>query len=78
VVRYGRITKRGDAMLRSLLHGAALTHLAISRRPTRIRDWGLEIAARRGRHKAIIAVARRLAVVMHRMWLTGEAFRPAG
>jgi hypothetical protein len=44
--------------------------------PSRLaRDRGLRIAAKRGRKRAVVAVARKLAVIMHRMWLDGGEFR---
>ena len=40
-----------------------------------LKAWGLRLAKRSGRKKAKVAVARKLAVILHRMWVTGEAFR---
>ena len=40
-----------------------------------VKAWGLRIAAKRGHKRAVVAVARKLAVIMHRMWLDGSAFR---
>jgi hypothetical protein len=40
-----------------------------------LKAWAMNIAKRRGRQKAIVALARRLAVVMHRMWSDGTPFR---
>jgi hypothetical protein len=44
-------------------------------KPIRLKRWGLQIKASRGAGKAIVAVARRLAVILHRMWLNGTDFR---
>ena len=40
-----------------------------------LKTWGLQLAKRSGMKKAKVAVARKLAVILHRMWVTGEAFR---
>lgn len=40
-----------------------------------IKAWGVRIAAKRGHKRAVVAVARKLAVVMHRMWIDGSVFR---
>jgi len=40
-----------------------------------LKAWGLRVAQRRGMRRAIVAVARRLAVVLHRMWVDGTEFR---
>ena len=73
VSHYGRITKEGDPEMRRLLVQAAHVHL-ISRQDTALKRWGLELQRRRGKGKAAIAVARKLAVLMHRMWITGEDY----
>jgi transposase len=73
--RNGRITKCGDAMVRGYLFEAANSILSRLRRPCALRDWALELAARTSAKHAKVALARRLAIVLHRMWLTGEAFR---
>ena len=71
----GRISKRGDEEMRSALYIAAMTVFRTNARSSWLRNWGLQIAARRGRGKAVVAVARRLSVLLHRMWLTEEPFR---
>lgn len=71
----GHITRRGDRLLRDLLYAAAQSHLTIFRGHTDLKSWGMEIAKRRGTKRAIVAVARRLAVVLHAMWRDGTAFR---
>jgi transposase len=74
--RSGSISKMGDGMLRSLLYAAAQVHLTSYRGPSRLQDWGLAVAERRGMKRAIIAVARKMAVILHRMWADGTAFNP--
>jgi transposase len=70
----GSITRQGDKMARAYLFEAATVILGRLRRPCALRDWGLALAERRGRRRATVAVARKLAVVMHRIWVTGQPF----
>ena len=72
--RSGQISKTGDRMLRTLLYEAASALMARSRKPSKLRSWGVAIARRRGFKRARIAVARKLGVIMHRMWVTGAQF----
>jgi transposase len=72
--RTGRISKCGDGMLRSLLYEAAqvlLTRASVSW----LKAWGLQLAKHRGMKRAIVATARRLSVILHRMWVDGSDFR---
>jgi transposase len=71
----GRITKQGDAMVRSYLYEAAGVLLARTKSFSTLKAWGLRIKARCGWNKACVAVARKLAVMMHKMTVTGECFR---
>ena len=71
----GRISKHGDAMLRSLLYEAANSMLTVVRRAHPLKDWARRIRKRSSHKKACVALARKLAVIMHRMLITGEAFR---
>ena len=71
----GRISKMGDNLLRSLLYEAANSLLTIVRRPHPLKDWARRIKKRSSHKKACVALARKLAVIMHRMLITGEAFR---
>jgi len=70
----GGITKAGDGMVRSMLYEAAQVMLTRTQSFSRLRAWGLRIAQRRGLGRAIVAVARKLATVLHRMWLDGTDF----
>jgi transposase len=74
VDRSGRITKTGDAMTRSYLVEAANVLLVKIDRPVPLRLWGLRIMERAGLKKAQVAVARKLAVLMHAMWSDGTEF----
>ncbi len=71
----GRISKCGDAMVRGLLYEAAKVLLSRSCRPSAIKSWGQSLARRVGAKKATMAVARKLAVVLHRMWITNQTFQ---
>ena len=73
--RVGRVSLCGDAMMRALLYEAAQVML------TRVKKWSwlkvraMNLAKRGGHRKAIVALARRLAVIMHRIWSDGTEFR---
>lgn len=73
--RCGAITKAGDKLLRSLLFEAANALLTRTRRGCALKRWGLRIAKRRGMNRARVAVARKLAIILHRMWCDGTTFR---
>ncbi len=73
--RSGHISKSGDKLLRYLLCEAATSLLLISKKWCTLKAWGIRLAKKSGMGKAIVAVARRLAIVLHRMWVTGEAFQ---
>jgi transposase len=66
--RSGHISKAGDHMLHHLLYEAASALITRCRQPSKLRAWGVAIARRRGAKRARVAVARKLAVIMHRMW----------
>ena len=72
--RSGRISKAGDHMLRHLLYEAASALMTRCRQPSKLRAWGVAIARRSGAKRARVAVARKLAVIMHRMWVSGSQF----
>jgi len=74
-----RITKEGDRYLRTLLVQGA--HLILNRRgpDTDLKRWGRKLAERGGKNakkRAIVAVARKLAVLLHRLWVCGEVYEP--
>ena len=75
VARTGRISRCGDVMLRSSLYEAALVVLTRPGRWNPLKAWGIAVARRRGMQKAIVAVARKLAIVLHRMWRDDTNFR---
>ncbi len=71
----GSISKCGDDMMRVMLYEAAQILLMRSKQWSRLKAWAMQIARRRGVKKAVVALARRLAVVMHRIWVDGTTFR---
>jgi transposase len=73
--RTGRISKVGDAMVRTALFEAANVMLTRAVRLSTLKAWALRVATRQGLKKAKVALARKLAVVMHRMWVDGTTFR---
>lgn len=75
VVALGRVTRAGDAATRTALYIAAMGQLKKNVRPNWLRTWALKVAERRGRKKAAVALARRMAVILHRMWMSETDFR---
>jgi transposase len=71
----GGISKCGDSLMRAYLFEAATTLLTRVQKWSALKAWGIRLAKRTGMKKAKVAVARKLAVMMHCMWLTGEPFR---
>ena len=72
----GHISRRGDARLRALLYEAATTMLTRVQGESDLRRWGLALRKRLGFKRAAVALARKLAVVMHAMWKKGADFNP--
>jgi transposase len=73
----GGISKCGDKRLRTLLYEAANVMLTRYQEPLKLKDWAMAIAQRSTRRKARIALARRLAIIMHAMLRHGTEFRAA-
>ena len=71
----GSISKVGDATVRTALFEAANAVLTRSRRFSSLKRWGLNVAKHRGMKRAKVAVARKLAVILHRMWVDETDFR---
>lgn len=70
----GSISKRGDRAVRSVLYDAAWVLIAISKSKAPLKVWATDLAERKGFKVAAVACARKLAVIMHRMWITGRDF----
>ncbi|AKM11069.1 IS110 family transposase [Qipengyuania citrea] len=75
VDRDGHISRRGDGEVRTALYEAASGMLTRSKQHSTLKAWGMKIATKRGHKRAVVAVARKLAVIMHRMWIDGSRFR---
>jgi transposase len=71
----GRISRCGDELARTALYEAAHSLLIRSSKWSALRAWGMSVAKRRGMARARVAVARKLAVILHRMWADGSEFR---
>lgn len=71
----GNISKAGDPMLRRALYEAANSMLCRVQRPFDLQTWGKRIAEAKGQKRARIAVARKLAVLLHSLWLNETEFR---
>jgi transposase len=71
----GGISKVGDALVRTALYEAANVMLTRAGRFSSLKRWALEVARRRGMRRAKVALARKLASVLHRMWVDGASFR---
>lgn len=74
-----RITKEGDIYLRKLLVQGAQCILRRRGPDTDLKRWGLRMAERGGKNakkRAVVAVARKLAILLHRLWVTGEVYEP--
>ena len=71
----GRVSRCGDELVRTALYEAAHSLLVRSRKWSSLRAWGMSIAKRRGMARARVAVARKLAVILHRMWSDNAEFR---
>jgi transposase len=75
VDRSGRVSRCGDALARTLMYEAAVVILTRVKRASRLQDWAQAIAKRSGAGKARVALARKLSVILHSIWRSGEPFR---
>jgi transposase len=71
----GSISKVGDRMVRTALYEAASVMLTRTVRMSPLKSWAMAVARRRGAKKARVALARKLGVILHRMWIDGTDFR---
>lgn len=71
----GKISRCGDELARTALYEAAHSLLVRSSKWSSLRAWGMNVAKRRGMARARVAVARKLAVILHRMWVDATTFR---
>ena len=70
----GHISRCGDRDVRCTLYTAANALLTRSSKWSPLKAWGMKLAKTRGHRRAVIAVARKLAVILHRMWLDDAPF----
>ena len=68
--------KCGDRLTRKLLFEAANVILSRTWQTFALKDWGTAVGRRSGLWKARVALARKLAVILHRMWIEGRGFEP--
>ena len=73
--RSGRISRCGDTLARTLLYEAAVVILARVKRASSLKEWARGIAKRSGNGKARVALARKLSVILHSVWRSGQPFR---
>ena len=74
VDRHGSLSKMGPQECRNMLYEAAQSLLVVSKAKSRLKTWGLKLARKKGMKKATVAVARKLAVIMHRMLVDKTEF----
>ncbi len=74
---HGHITKEGDGLLRGYLVEAAHVLLTRKRGTCRLKKWGLKLAKKKGHGKARVAVARKLAALLHHLWITDTTYKAA-
>lgn len=71
----GRISRAGDPDVRCALYTAAHALVTRTEKWSSLKAWGVRLAKTRGHRRAVIAVARKLAVILHKMWINGTDFR---
>jgi transposase len=71
----GGITRAGDEMVRTALYEAANVLLSRITRFSKLKRWGMDVAKRRGPKRAKVALARKIAVILHRMWVDGTTYQ---
>jgi transposase len=71
----GGITRAGDEMVRTALYEAANVLLSRITRFSKLKRWGMDVARRRGSKRAKVALARKIGVILHRMWVDGTTYR---
>jgi transposase len=71
----GGVSRVGDAMVRTALYEAAHIMLTRASRFSALKRWAMDVAKRRGMKRAKVALARKLATVLHRIWVDASAFR---
>ena len=70
----GHISKAGDPEVRAALYAAANSIMSRSGKWSSLKAWGMRLQRSKGRKRALVAVARKLAVILHVMWVDGTVF----
>ena len=70
----GHISKAGDPEVRAALYAAANSIMSRSAKWSSLKAWGMRLQRSKGRKRALVAVARKLAVILHVMWRDGTVF----
>jgi transposase len=70
----GRISRWGDRLLRTYLFEAATVLLYRTKKWSSLKAWGIKLAKRIGMKKAKVAISRKIAVILHRIWVDGTSF----
>ncbi len=71
----GRISRKGDTDVRCALYIAAHGLVTRQKHGSSLKTWGVKLMKTKGHRKATVAVARKLAVILHRMWIDGTDFQ---
>jgi transposase len=71
----GGITRAGDEMVRTAFYEAANVVLSRTTRFSKLKRWGMDVAKRRGSKRAKVALARKIGVILHRMWIDGTTYQ---
>jgi transposase len=71
----GGITRAGDEMVRTAFYEAANVLLSRITRFSKLKRWGMDVAKRHGSKRAKVALARKIAVILHRMWVDGTTYQ---
>ena len=74
----GHISRAGDKEVRAMLYSAANSILVRTSASSHLKSWGLRLVKKKGRRRATVALARKLAVILHRMWVDGSEFHLIG
>lgn len=71
----GRISRAGDVDVRAALYAAANSMMMRTLAWSSLKTWGMRLMKTKGRRRALVAVARKIAIILHRIWLDGSEFR---
>ena len=75
-IKQGRVSKNGSSECRALLHECGLILITRTKKKSKIKSWGLKKKKKLKTQKAAMAVGRKIAINLHRMWIEGKNFDP--